>query len=113
MIISKCKQCSGLLISSSWCQYIPAADLRVVFQYNGLLEADPADGGYKKVLPGRLVDPGKLVTWTPAVYSTPARGNSESLLKLLPKKGNLTSNLTFDLQGESKKTGISKNFKVL
>ena len=88
MIISKCKQCSGLLISSSQCQSILAADLRVVFQYNGLLEADPADGGYKKVLPGRLVDPGKLVTWTPAVYSTSARGNSESLLKLLPKRGN-------------------------
>ena len=88
MIISKCKQCSGLLISSSQCQSILAADLRVVFQYNGLLEADPADGGYKKVLPGRLVDPGKLVTWTPAVYSTSAQVNPETLLKLLPKRGN-------------------------
>ena len=40
-------------------------NLRVVFQYSGLLEADPFSGGYKKVIPDRLVDPGRLVTWTP------------------------------------------------
>ena len=33
------------------------SNLRVVFQYKGLLEADPTSGSYKKVIPNRLVDP--------------------------------------------------------
>lgn len=62
-------------------------NLRVVFQYKGLLEADPTSGSYKKVIPNRLVDPieaggyqnvipgrqvssGKLVTWRPSLETT-------------------------------------------
>ena len=45
-------------------------NLRIVFQYQGLLEVDPNSGAYKKVLPDRLIDPGKLVTWTPNLVST-------------------------------------------
>ena len=45
-------------------------NLRIVFQYQGLLEVDPNSGAYKKVLPDRLIDPGKLVTWTPNFVST-------------------------------------------
>lgn len=53
---------TGLVINSSSFKLEDSPDdLRVVFTYSGLLQADPGAGGYRKVLPGRLVDPAKMV----------------------------------------------------
>ena len=49
------------------------SNLRVVFQYKGLLEADPTSGSYKKVIPNRLVNPIK------------ADPNTGSYNKIIPK----------------------------
>ena len=46
--------------------------LRVVFQYNGLLEAGPT-GGYK-----RLTEPGRLVTWSPHTQSHTYKQNKRA-----------------------------------
>ena len=84
-----------------------------MFQYKGLLEADPTSGAYKKVIPNRLVDPidagryqngiqdkqvgsGKLVTWRPSLETTkkPTASWTKFFTKRTEPPRNLLKSLT-------------------
>ena len=87
---------SGLVINSSSFKLddSPDEDLRVVFTYSGLLQADPGAGGYRKVLPGRLVDPAKIVTWTPELATRSLASTQTNIIKyrtVQPKKQGLVT----------------------